>query len=252
MRERWDYFVMILSIYNSGWLPYEQAFEKYEHCSFSNMSTIDYFNYAIDFCFALDIIINFNTTFVDPDTGEECKERKSIVIHYIFGMFLIDVMATVPFYEVFCLILQGNMSRWVQMLAIMKLVRVLRLQRVITYMNTTEDVKLTLQLVKTFIYLLLFIHFTACMWFYLANSDQKWIPGQTKLFGEMNANLYEDFTPFGQLTICLYTSVLALCGNDMLPVSIGEFIFSSIVLVMGALFNAYMFGTIAVIFQQLN
>lgn len=81
----------------------------------------------------------------------------------------------------------------VRLLAVLKLVRVLRLQRVITYMNTTDDVKLSLQLVKTSIFLLLFIHFTACLWFHLANEDQKWVPGQTKLFGEMGANLYTDF-----------------------------------------------------------
>lgn len=101
---------------------------------------------------------------------------------------------------------------------------------------------------KTSIYLVLFIHFTACLWFYFAAGDEKWIPGQTKLFGEMGANLYTDFTPFGQLTICLYTSVLALCGNDIYPISNNQYILSSVILVLGALFNAYMFGTIAVIF----
>ena len=133
------------------------------------MSSIDYFNYSIDVCFFIDIIINFNTTFLDPETGEEQKTRKEIVLNYLTGMFLIDFMATVPFYEMLCIILQGNMSRSVQMLAVLKLIRVLRLQRVITYMNTTDDVKLTLQLVKTSIYLILFIHFTACAWFYVAN-----------------------------------------------------------------------------------
>lgn len=110
-RERWDYFVMILSIYNSGWLPYEQAFENYEHCTFTNLSPIDYFNYSIDFCFAIDIIINFNTTFLDPETGEEQKLRKDIILNYITGMFLIDFMATIPFYEMFCIMMKGNISR---------------------------------------------------------------------------------------------------------------------------------------------
>ena len=83
MRERWDYFVMVLSIYNSGWLPYEQAFEKYEHCHFGNLSGIDYFNYSIDVCFFIDIIINFNTTFLDSETGEEQKTRKEIILNYL-------------------------------------------------------------------------------------------------------------------------------------------------------------------------
>lgn len=252
MREKWDYFVMTLSIYNSGWLPYEQAFEKYEHCVFNNLSKVDILNYCIDFCFFIDIIINFNTTYQDSKTGEEKVLRSEITHNYLTGMFLIDVLATVPFYEVFCFILNKNMTRWVQMLAILKLVRVLRLQRVITYMNTTDDVKLTLQLVKTSIFLVLFIHFCACLWYYIAQTDQIWTPGQTKLFGELNSNLYEDFTPSGKLVICLYTSVLALCGNDIYPQSTNQYILSCIILVLGALFNAYMFGTIAVIFQTFN
>lgn len=113
MRERWDYFVMMLSIYNSGYLPYEQAFEKYDHCSFDNLLPIDYFNYSIDVCFALDIIINLSTTYLDPETGEERKTRKEIIQNYISSMFLIDFMATIPFYEMFCIIMRGNMSRWV-------------------------------------------------------------------------------------------------------------------------------------------
>ena len=68
----------------------------------------------------------------------------------------------------------------------------------------------------------------------------------------MGANLYTDFTPLGQLSICLYTSVLALCGNDIYPVSTDQYILSSIILMLGTLFNAYMFGTIAVIFQTFN
>lgn len=159
---------MTLSIYNSGWLPYEQAFLQAEHCEFSNMATIDYINYSIDVMFFIDIFVNFNTTFLDVNTGEEKTTRREIFWNYMTGMFIVDVLATLPFYESFCIILDGNISKSVQMLATLKLVRVLRLQRVITYMNTTDDVKLTLQLVKTSIFLVLFIHFTACMWYYIA------------------------------------------------------------------------------------
>ena len=59
-------------------------------------------------------------------------------------MFIIDVLATVPFYDLFCLMMSGNISNNIQLFSMLKLVRVLRLQRVITFMNTTDDVKLTL------------------------------------------------------------------------------------------------------------
>lgn len=252
MRERWDYSVMILSIYNSGWLPYEQAFIQPEHCVFSNLSTIEYMNYSIDVIFLIDIVFNFNTTYLDPETNEEKTKREEIFWNYLTGMFAIDLLATIPIYEFFCISLDGNVSKWVQMLATLKLVRVFRLQRVITYMNTTDDVKLSLQLLKTFIFLCLFIHFTACIWFYIANEDQRWVPGQTKLFGLIGSDLYADYTPFEQLTICLYTSILALCGNEIYPITETQYWLSTFILVGGSVFNAYMFGNIAVILQTLT
>lgn len=197
IREKWDYVVMILSIYNSCYLPFEQAFTVYEHCKFSNFEAIDYCNYFIDFAFFLDIILNFNTTYQDSKTGEEMTSRCDIFSNYVTTMFLLDILATVPIYEMFCLILSGNMSKQVQLLSMLKLVRVFRLQKVITYMNTTDDIKLTLQLVKTSIFLFIFIHISACVWFQIAIDDKKWVPGQTKLFGEIKANLYTDFDPFG-------------------------------------------------------
>ena len=109
MRERWDYIVMVASIYNSGWLPYEQSFLPYDHCNFSDNAVIDYLNYSIDLAFAFDIIINFNTSFVDA-SGEEFFDRKKIAYNYLSGMFVIDIMATVPFYEIFCIMLSGNVS----------------------------------------------------------------------------------------------------------------------------------------------
>lgn len=166
-------------------------------------------------------------------------------------MFIIDVLATVPIYELFCYFFD-NIGSQVQLFAMLKLVRVLRLQRVITFMNTTDDVKLTLQLVKTSFYLILFIHVAACLWFSIVKEDEKWKPGQTKLFGESGKNLYHNFEPLEQLLIILYTSVLALCGNDIYPQTQIQYLVSSCILILGALFNAYMFGTIAVILQTFN
>lgn len=41
--------------------------------------------------------MNFFTTFFHSTTGEEISERKDIAINYIKGMFLLDVLSTVPF-----------------------------------------------------------------------------------------------------------------------------------------------------------
>ena len=141
-REKWDYVVMICAVYNCIYLPYELAFLGNSSCVM-DFTFIDYLNYFIDILFFIDIILNFRTTYQNSQTGEEVSTISDIRNKYLKGMFIIDVLATVPIYELFCY-LMDDIGNQIQLFAMLKLVRVLRLQRVITFMNTTDDVKLTL------------------------------------------------------------------------------------------------------------
>ena len=60
----------------------------------------------------------------------------------------------------------------------LKLLRILRLSRIITYMNSTDDVKLSLRLFKLCLFLVLYIHCSACLLFFVAtyNNENDWIP----------------------------------------------------------------------------
>ena len=49
---------------------------------------------------------------------------------------------------------------------IIKINRVLKFTRVISFINATENVKLTLRLFKLILYLMIYIHWQACAWFY--------------------------------------------------------------------------------------
>lgn len=100
-------------------------------------------NHLIDLIFFMDIIGNFRTTYIDKDTGLEVKDIKLIQIHYLQGMFSIDLLATIPFYELIS-IFATDLNSSSKMLSMLKLIRVARLSRVINYMNTTDDVKLSL------------------------------------------------------------------------------------------------------------
>jgi len=64
-------------------------------------------------------------------------------------------------------------------------------------MNTTVSFKLTLQLVQSMLFLLIYLHISACIWFIVVSVDEKWIPGQTILFGKIKKDFYTDFSPFG-------------------------------------------------------
>jgi hypothetical protein len=47
--------------------------------------------------FAVDIIINFRTIYIDPKTEEIVSDIKLISINYLQGRLIIDILASVPF-----------------------------------------------------------------------------------------------------------------------------------------------------------
>jgi hypothetical protein len=52
---------------------------------------------VIDAIFAIDILINFRTTYFNPRTGDEVSDPKLIAKAYLQGRFWIDLLATIPF-----------------------------------------------------------------------------------------------------------------------------------------------------------
>jgi Ion transport protein len=51
-------------------------------------------------------------------------------------------------------------------LSVLKITRILRFTKVITFLSTSDNVKLSLRLAKLIFYLLIYIHWQACAWFY--------------------------------------------------------------------------------------
>mmetsp|Transcript_11979 Transcript_11979/g.18507 ORF Transcript_11979/g.18507 Transcript_11979/m.18507 type:complete len:112 (-) Transcript_11979:400-735(-) len=93
-RVRWDLFVMILSVWNSMIIPIELAFKP---DSFSNSNLVA-FNYVIDFMFFIDILLNFRTSFLNQNTGDEIVNPKRVIVNYATSSrFWIDLLSTIPF-----------------------------------------------------------------------------------------------------------------------------------------------------------
>lgn len=186
---------------------------------FFKQKVTKFFNYLIDIFFLTDIILNFRTSFINILTGDEITDSKSIAINYIGGRFWIDLVSSIPFEIVLPLFINEEISRKFSLLSMLKLFRVLRLSRIITYMNESDDVKLTLRLFKVCFFLLLYIHITACFWFYVTNIDKKWKPGNFSYYGK-ETDIFDPMTPFWtKFLSSFHTSILALTGNDIYPES---------------------------------
>lgn len=125
-------------------------------------------NNCIDFCFFIDIVLTFNTSFIHPMTGDEILTHKAIAYNYISGQFLIDLVSTIPLEE-FITIFNPNIDKknaeTFVLFSCLKLIRILRLSRLINLSNSSFDFKLQLRLAKMIFYIMLYLHLTACLWF---------------------------------------------------------------------------------------
>lgn len=96
----------------------------------------------------------------------------------------------------------------------LKIMRLFRFTRIISYLNTTEDIKLSLKLIKMVFYLAIYLHWQACAWFFYTRLDQTWFP----LLDIIKDDLHFYHMSIGyRYCFSLWHSVSILDGADMVP-----------------------------------
>lgn len=131
-------------MYNSISLPIDLAF----HPDLFRWNWMIVMDALIDVCFVADIAIAFRTTYMNPLTGDEVFCSRSIALNYVKGSFWIDLSSTIPFDKLAAyatttgeVAVHGSTDRY-QVISVLKLVRVLRLGKLINYLNQSDDLKL--------------------------------------------------------------------------------------------------------------
>lgn len=123
----WDLIVIVMSVYNSIIIPYEFAYSIDSHIGW------EIFDYFIDVLFWIDIFINFRTIYRDK-TDTEVKDGKKIAINYVlYGRFSIDILASMPLD--FITFFFSTSSSKLKFLGMMKMMRLLRLGRMISFLK---------------------------------------------------------------------------------------------------------------------
>jgi hypothetical protein len=147
---KWDLIIIFLAIYNCVMIPMNVAFTNTQE--FTNSLEFMLLERCIDLLFGIDIFLNFRTTFVNQKTNIEIVDPMRIAKNYINSVrFPFDILASVPFD-----ILIQNMREKstendsdadsdnieLKLLGILKLIRLFRLGRIITYMKVNASLKI--------------------------------------------------------------------------------------------------------------
>ena len=244
-RTSWDVFVIMLSLWICFTLPVDIAFEPegLKNWGFT------IFNYLTDAIFLIDIMFNFRTTIQDFITGDEVTDSKQIAMSYIKGRFFLDLLAAIPFELISNLLESGSKLDKFGLFSLVKIIRVLRFTKVISFLNTTESVKLSLRLFKLIFYLIIYLHWQACAWFFYTKQDKMWFP-LPDLIQDIDT-FYEHGVVF---TYCfsVWHSVSILDGADMVPANPHQAIVVSFLVIVSEFIHAHIIGTMDVVLHSLS
>lgn len=217
--------------------------------------------------FSIDIIIAFRTTYINSKTGFEIVEGKKIAWNYIItGRFFVDLAASIPFETVyFWFVTTKNKDEGVndlKLLGLLKLVRLLRLGRIIRYMKFKQGLKVGIRMMQLLLFLVLLFHWIACGWYIIisdtTDSENTWVPPKdldykARVPGKLatKTKFYEEDI-YNRYIIVFYYSILTMVGNEIAPRTPGQVFASSLIIIIGAIVSAFIFGNMAALMATMN
>ena len=175
-------------------------------------------NAFTDICFFIDIPVTFRTSVID-EKGEDTTDPKKIAKIYLRGQFTIDFLSVVPLDLFGMILIKGNSAEKLKLMAILKLARLLRINRIISMLMIHKGAKVKLKLANLMFYLFLYCHLWACYWFYFIKGSAEWIHPLDTIWGDRDRyanNFYNDRPVVYQYFLCLYTAIQLLLSNDLL------------------------------------
>ncbi|XP_076044307.1 uncharacterized protein LOC143027138 [Oratosquilla oratoria] len=258
----WDWIILLLVIYTAIFTPYVAAFLLNEEATRRKNHQDPYddpiviIDLLVDIMFMVDIVINFRTTYVNHN-DEVVSHPAKIALHYLRGWFIIDVVAAIPF----DLLLVGDPEETTTLIGLLKTARLLRLVRVARKIDRYSEygAAVLLLLMATFA---LIAHWLACIWYAIGNAER---PGLEHKIGWLDhlANathqFYHSNNTGGPSLRAKYVTALYFTFSSLTSVGFGnvapntdaEKIFTILVMLIGSLMYASIFGNVSAIIQRL-
>lgn len=211
----------------------------------------------VEIVFIIDIVMNFRTTFVNKK-GEVVSSSKSIAIHYMRGWFFLDLIAALPF----DLLNSIQLSDLSSDLHLLKLTRLLRLARIWQNMDRYSQYSLAI-LALLMLGFGLTAHWLACIWYVIGLAEQPdySFPVHLQYHGWLNLLAQRLNLPNGSCVTHsdAYITALYFCCTSLTTVGFGnvsantwwEKFFSVIIMLIGALMHATIFGNVTALVARL-
>uniref|UniRef100_A0A915J2C6 Cyclic nucleotide-binding domain-containing protein n=1 Tax=Romanomermis culicivorax TaxID=13658 RepID=A0A915J2C6_ROMCU len=208
----------------------------------------------VDVMFIIDIIINFRTTYVN-ENDEVISHPGKIALHYFKGWFLIDCLAAIPFDMMFY---NASNDETTTLIGLLKTARLLRLVRVVRKLDRYSEygAAVLLLLMATFV---LIAHWLACAWYFIGFAELS--THNITWLHQLSGLLHTPFngTQGGPGLRSKYVTALYFTLSTVTSIGFGnvsattdaEKIFTIIMMILGSLMYAIIFGNVSAIIQRL-
>uniref|UniRef100_A0A8R1E1Z0 Cyclic nucleotide-binding domain-containing protein n=1 Tax=Caenorhabditis japonica TaxID=281687 RepID=A0A8R1E1Z0_CAEJA len=259
----WDWIILLLVIYTAVFTPYVAAFLLREMQDTAKKSRftepLEIVDLIVDIMFIVDIIINFRTTYVN-ENDEVVSHPGKIATHYFKGWFIIDMVAAVPFD---LLLVSTNSDETTTLIGLLKTARLLRLVRVARKLDRYSEygAAVLLLLMATFA---LIAHWLACIWYAigsaeLSHKEYTWLHQLSKQLAQPYTSTNGTIPTGGPTLKSRYVTSLYFTLSTITSIGFGnvsattdsEKIFTIIMMILGSLMYASVFGNVSAIIQRL-
>lgn len=251
----WNNLVIILAMYNSLVIPLQLFYGDKGH-SVLNSSTVKFIDACVDLLFLIDIIIKFRTSFLDPKQSIEVKDSGVIARKYIRGSFTIDFISSVPFNSLIQSS-QGVIATLIELLGLLKLLRLTRLYVTVQRLDTEQEIKVYLKILMMTIILLVFIHVLSCIWFLVVSKQERWVQNMDFMYAA-DSQAYQGFHEgddvfWRKYFVLLYTGFYIFGVGEIVPrVDASEFFSAFLLCSFCTIINALIIGYMTSYVEELN
>ncbi|MHC4070506.1 MAG: ion transporter [Planctomycetota bacterium] len=241
----WDSIILALIIVSCILVPYQFAFDQPR--ALTGFQVL----YLIDLLFIVDIVLNCFTT--HRHLGVEITDRASCTRHYARRMMLVDILGTLPLDLVAWILIGSGQFLGGSLVLALRLLRLLRIVRLFVILRRWEAFSWSnpgaLRVVKFVVSVLLLMHWLACFWFYSAFAS-----GFPTDSWAARANIV-DAESIAQYIRSLYwtiTTMTTVGYGDITPTRTVEYVFSAVIMLMGASLYAFIIGSVASLLSSIQ
>ena len=198
------------------------------------------FDILVTLTFAADIVIQFNTAYFEH--RKLVTDRRAIARRYLRGWFLLDLLATLPFSWIF------SSSRFAQLNRVFRFFRLARLFKLFASSKTLARIRKLdfinpayMRLFLLIFWILVAAHLVACGWIFIGG------PGRY---------VAEGTDPPGAVYLAAFywtiTTLTTIGYGDITPGTVVQFIYVTVIMLMGAAIYGFIIGNIANIIANID